>query len=210
MVNSLAGYRTDVESPGIKSGATPADLALTMDSTSTVVTPGVSYLRVLAAGVLSLLACIPGAILGLAAALVASYVAVAAGIALLVFSWMVTVATSVLILHWLTRRHVPPAARVLLGASCGLAIAVPLVGYAVAEAFSAFGGDPVASFMLAAMVVVACWAWVVMQTLNRLAATSGFALGGGNHPLELRERAVPDLASTQVDAEGRQQLRRGA
>lgn len=138
-----------------------------MDSTSAAVTPGVSYLRVLAAGALSLLACIPGAALGLAASLAASYVAMAAAVAVLVFSWVVTVATVVLILHWVTRHQVPSAVGVLVGASCGFAIAVPVAGYAVTEVFDAFGGDPATAFILAAALVVVCWSWVVRQALNR-------------------------------------------
>jgi hypothetical protein len=77
----------------------------------------------------------------------------------------------VLILHWLTRRQAAPAAGVLVGASCGLAIAVPLAGYAAAEALGASGGDGATAFMVAAALVVTCWAWVVQWALNRAAAS---------------------------------------
>jgi hypothetical protein len=127
----------------------------------------VSYLRVLAAGLVSSVLGVVSACIAFFFSIAVSFADAGAGDALLVAAWAATVAVGAGTLY-LFLGHTPYASleRVVL-AAIALAVALPAAGYAVIQRYDFIGYDASFAFFAVVGVILLVWAGIVRRLMNR-------------------------------------------
>jgi hypothetical protein len=128
----------------------------------------VSYLRVLAAGVLSSVLGLVGAVVAFFFSIMISFADAGAGNVLLVAAWGATVAVGSGTLYMVIRAAPGASPGRLVIAATALAAAIPAAGYAVIQRYDFISYHASVAFFAAVGLILLVWAGIVRRLMNRI------------------------------------------